>query len=205
VAGSHTAPVTPIDVIPAPAADAVAFRLRRSRLILAITLTLAPVMLLMHGVPLVTTAVRTGHPPDALDVEVAVASVATIPLVVGLMVALILGRHLPWVRASAAGLEFAATRQVPAFLPWSAVQSVRLRFSGLFTQLVITPTDPDALTRAPVQGRSPRLRRRFGTPAGAHLVDVGWMTPRPTDLLTELNRRLSERGEAPPIPMNAVR
>jgi hypothetical protein len=183
-----------VDLIPAPTADAVTFRHHRSRVFATMTMVIASVWLLAHGVPMVVTAVVSGHLPDAIDVEVAAVGTVLVPLIVGLVAALDAGRRGGWVRASAAGLEFAATRQVPAFLPWSAVRSVSLRFRGPFTQLLVTPTRPDAVTLGPTRGRAPRLRRRFGAHAAAYVVDVGVMTPRPPVLLAELNRRLAARG-----------
>jgi hypothetical protein len=139
------------------------------------------------------TAVVAGQPPEAIDVEVAAVGAVLVPLVVGLVAVLGQGRRGAWIRVSAAGLEFAATRHVPAFLPWSAVQSVRLRLRGPFTQLLVTPTSPDAVALAPGRGRVPRLRR-FGAPAGAYVVEVGMMTPGPSALLAELHLRLAVRG-----------
>jgi hypothetical protein len=185
--------VSAVDLIPAPAADAVAFRQQRFRLFATMTVVLAPVYLLLNGIPMV---VMSGHRPDVFQFEVTVTAVFTVlePLAGGLVVALILGRRLGWVRASTAGLEFGGTGQAPAFLPWPAVESVGVRFRGPFTQLLVTPTHPDAAAVASVRGRAPRLRRRFGGPAGAYVVDVGLMTPRPLVLLAELNRRLATRG-----------
>jgi hypothetical protein len=188
---AHTAPVSTVDLIPAPAADAVTFRQHRSRVFATMAVIIATVWLLGNGVSMVLRAVVSGHPPDMIDIEAAAVNAVLVPVASGLGIVLSAGRRLGWVRASAAGLEFAATRQVPAFLPWSAVQSVRLRFRGPFTQLVVTPTRPDAVTVAPMGGQAPRLRRRFGAPGPAFLVDVGMMTPQPLVLLAELNRRLA--------------
>jgi hypothetical protein len=189
VAGvAHTAAVSTVDLIPAPGADAVTFRLHRARVFATMAVLIAAVWLLIRGVSLVVAAVRSGDAPDAIDVEVTVVGAVLVPVVVGLIAAFNAGRHGAWVRASAAGLEFAATRQAPAFLPWSAVQSVSLRFRGPFTQLLVTPTHPGAATVALVRGRAPRLHRR------AYLVDVGMMTPRPAVLLAEVHRRLAARG-----------
>ena len=189
---AHAARVSAVDLIPAPAADAVAFRQRRLRVFAMMTAVLASVSLLLNGF----SWVMSGHRPDAFPAEVTVTAVFTVlqPMVAALLLTLIWGRRGGWVRASAAGLEFAATYQVPAFLPWPAVESIRLRFRGPFTQLLVTPTHPDAAALASVRGRAPRLHRRLGNPAGAYIVDVGMMTPRPRVLLAELNRRLATRG-----------
>jgi hypothetical protein len=195
VAGAaDTARVSTVDLIPAPAADAVVFRQHRLRVFATMTVVIASVWLLLRGVFMVVMAVVSGHPPDAIDVEVTAVGTVLVPLPAGLVAALSAGRRGGWVRASAAGLEFAATRQVQAFLPWPAVESISLRFRGPFTQLLVTPTHPDAATLASARGRAPRLRRRFGAPAGAYIVDVGMMTPWPLVLLAELNRRLATRG-----------
>jgi hypothetical protein len=186
--------VSAVDLIPAPAADAVTFRHHRLRVFATMTVAIASVWVPLRGVLMVVTAVVSGHPPDAIDVEVMVVGTVLVPLGGGLVTALSAGRRGGWVRASAAGLEFAATRQAPAFLPWPAVESIRLRFRGPFTQLLVTPTHSDAAAVAAVRGRAPRLHRRFGAPAGAYIVDVGMMTPRPPVLLAELNRRLATRG-----------
>jgi hypothetical protein len=191
---AHTARVSTVDLIPAPAADAVAFRQRRSRVFATMTVVFASVWLLLRAVLMVVTVAVSGHLPDSIDVVVTAVGTVLGSLVVGSVAAVGAGRHGGWVRASAAGLEFAATRQVPAFLPWTAVESVSRRFRGPFTQLLVTPTHPDAATFASVRGRAPRLRRRFGAPAGAYLVDVGMMTPRPPILLAELKRWLVSRG-----------
>ncbi|BEL05408.1 hypothetical protein Q0Z83_035990 [Actinoplanes sichuanensis] len=98
------------------------------------------------------------------------------------------GRNLGWIRASAAGLEFAATRRRPVFLPWSAVRSVGLRFAGPWTELPVTPTSLNAAIVVAVPAWVPWVRRRSG--AAAFIVDVGLMTPGPSALLAELNRRL---------------
>jgi hypothetical protein len=64
--------------------------------------------------------------------------------------------RLGWVRISAAGVEFAATGRVPAFLPWPAVQFVSSRLRGPFTDLIGWPTRPDAVTVNPVGSPAPQ-------------------------------------------------
>ncbi|MFI6079224.1 hypothetical protein ACIA5C_47760 [Actinoplanes sp. NPDC051343] len=88
------------------------------------------------------------------------------------------GHHPGWIRASASGLELAATGCQPVFLPWSAVQSVKLRFTSPVTELLVTPTSLNAATVAALPARAPRVQRRSG--AAAFIVDVGLMTPGPS-------------------------
>jgi hypothetical protein len=175
-----------VDLIPAPAGDAVTFRLRRSRLWLRMALILIPVFLLIRG-----TAI--GLSLEEWDFTETVTWVLLTAIAGATGAVLGAGRNLGWIRASAAGLEFAATRHTPVFLPWSAVLSIRLRFTGPLTELLITPTSLNAAAAAAavaaVPARAPRVRRRSG--AAAFIVDVGLMTPGPPALLAELNRRLA--------------
>ena len=71
-------------------------------------------------------------------------------------------------------------------MPWSAVASVALRHRGVFTELVVTPSSPDAVTVCPA-GRRPRMSR------DAYVVDVGLMSPGPAVLLEELHRRIPSK------------
>jgi hypothetical protein len=176
-----------VDLIPAPAGDAVTFRLRRSRLWPGTALMLVPVLLLVRGTFMVLTA-ASGLSLDAWDFAEAVIGVLLAAIAGATGAAIRAGRNLAWIRASAAGLELAATGRKPVFLPWSAVQSVRLRFTGPLTELLVMPTSLNAATVAAVPGRAPRVRRRLG--AAAFIVDVGLMTPGPSALHAELNRRL---------------
>ncbi|MBB4753055.1 hypothetical protein [Actinoplanes lobatus] len=185
---ADTSLMATVDLIPAPAGDAVTFRLHRSRLWLGMALMLMPVILLVRGTFMVLAA-TTGLPLDAWDFAEAVMGVL-LPTIAGATgVTLGAGRNPGWVRASAAGLEFAATGRKPVFLPWSAVQSVGLRFTGPLTELLVTPTSLNAATVAALPTRAPRVRRRSG--AAAFIVDVGLMTPGPSALLAELNQRLA--------------
>ncbi len=170
-----------VDPIPAPADDAVTFRLRRSRLWLRMTLILIPAFLLMHGIAI-------GLSLEEWDFTETVTWVLLTAIAGATGAVLTAGRNLGWIRTSAAGLEFAATRRQPVFLPWSAVQSVGLRFTGPLTELLIIPTSLNAVTVAAVAAEAPRIRRRSGAPA--FIVDIGLMTPGPSALLAELDRRL---------------
>jgi hypothetical protein len=177
-----------VDLIPAPAVDAVTFRLRRSRLWLGTALMFMPAFLLFYGT-LTTFTAAIGLSLDARDFTELVTDMPLTAIAGATGAVLGAGRNLGWIRASAAGLEFAATARKPVFLPWSAVQSVGLRFIGPLTELLITPTSLNAATVAAVPAWSPRVRRR-SSPA-AFIVDVGLMTPGPAALLAELNRRLA--------------
>jgi hypothetical protein len=170
-----------VDLIPAPAGDAVTFRLRRSRLWWGTALMLMPMFLLVDG-----TAVGLSLAAWDFTETVIVVLLTAIGGATGAV--LRAGHHPGWIRASAAGLELAANGRQPVFLPWSAVQSVRLRFTGPLTELLVTPTSLNAATVAAVPAWAPRVRRRSG--AAAFIVDVGLMTPGPSALLAELNRRL---------------
>lgn len=172
--------MTSIDPIPP-----VTFRTRRRRLWLGTSLAMAPVWLLV----VLATAVMTVRSFGRADVVEIALKVLLGPAAGGIGAVLGARGRLSWVRASAAGLEFAGTRRKPVFLPWSAVRSVRLRFAGPMTELVVTPTSIDAVTVAPMPGLAPRRRRRGDVPE--FLVDVGMMTPGPAALLDELNRRLA--------------
>lgn len=187
----HTAPVATVDLIPAPAGDAVTFRLHKGRLWLRAVLIFTSVWLLFRGLFVVMT-VWFGFSLDASDFVQPALTAGLGAAAAGTGAVLGARRNLGWVRASAAGLEFAATNCTPAFLSWTAVQSVRLRLTGPLTELVVTPTSLDAAAVASLPGLAPRLRMRSGTPA--FVVDVGMMTPGPGVLLAELNRRLAGHG-----------
>ncbi|GAA2396836.1 hypothetical protein [Dactylosporangium salmoneum] len=141
---------------------------------------------------MVLTVAVSGHAPIMFDVVSAAVGVLVFPTVLASVVLLIWRQRLAWVRVSAAGLEFAATRRQPVFLPWSAAQTVRLRYRGPFTELLVMPTSLDAAAVAPIWAWAPQLHRRSDAPA--FVVDVGMMTPGPSVLLDELDQRLAARG-----------
>lgn len=171
-----------VDLIPAPAGDTVTFRLHRLRLWLRMALIFTPVFLLIRGTAIGLSLEEWDFTETMIWVLLTAIAGAT-GAVLGA------GRNLGWIRASAAGLEFAATRRKPVFLPWSAVQSVRLRFTGPWTELLVTPTSLNVAAVAAVPAWAPRVRRRSGD--DAFIVDVGLMTPGPSALLAELNRRFA--------------
>jgi len=172
------------EVTPAPAT----FRVHRSRLWLGMASILLPTMLVLQASSL-TIRVAMGRTFGASDLVETVA-IAVLGALGGATGALLgMGRSPGWVRASEAGLEFAGSRRAPMFLPWSAIRSVRRRFAGPLTQLVITPTTLDAVSVAPGRLRAQKAWRRRG--ASSFVVEAGMMTPGPTELLTELDRRLA--------------
>jgi hypothetical protein len=187
--------VATVDQIPAPAGDAVTFLLSPPRVFRTVALITAAACLLIRSAAMVA-AMALSVSVDAADVVVAVEVTALSALAAGGGAALGAKRNPGWVRASAAGLEFAAPGCVPAFLPWLAVRSAGLRLAGPLTELVVTPTRPGAVAVAPMPGRVPRLRRRSG--AQAFAVGVGMMTPGPAVLLAEVRRRLGPGAEGRP-------
>ncbi len=155
------------------------FRVSRPRLWWGVALLVAPVMVLLRAGFMVAGA-PAWDSTDLLQAGLVAAAAGT---------GAVIGVGRPgWVRVSAEGLEFAAPRHRGTFLPWAAVESARLRFTGPFTQLVVTPTRADAAFVAETSGRVARLRR------GAFVVEVGSMTPGPAALLAEVNRRLAPAG-----------
>ena len=162
--------VARLQLIPAPAGDAVTFRLHRSRLWLRMTLIFIPVFLLMRGIVI-------GLSLEEWDLTETVIWVLLTAIAGATGTVLAAGRNLGWIRISAVGLEFAATRRQPVFLPWSAVQSVGLRFTGPLTELLIIPTSLNAATVAAVphrsSGGSDDLVRRYLDEIGRHrLLDA---------------------------------
>jgi hypothetical protein len=164
--------------------EPVIFRLLRWRLCLGVALLVAPAVLLIRGVAMVA-AVTVGASLDFGDYVEAVLVALSTAGAGGLGAVIGAGSNPGWVRVSAAGLEFAASRHRATFVPAAAIASVRLRFAGPLTQLVVTPTTLEAVVCAPTAGRTPRLRR------GSFVIDVGLMTPRPAVLLNELTRHRS--------------
>jgi hypothetical protein len=118
-------------------------------------------------------------------------SLLVVPAVVACAMLLVAWNRLGWLHTSIHGITFAATGRKAVSVPWSAVASVGLRHAGPFTELVVTPTSPDAATVQRGPGRPPRVRRRGGEIA--YVVDVGLMSPGPNVLLAELHRRIPAR------------
>ncbi|MEU8230714.1 hypothetical protein AB0C12_14055 [Actinoplanes sp. NPDC048967] len=161
--------------------EPVVFRVHRWRLGLGVALLVAPAVLLIRGLAMVA-AVAVGASLDLGDyVEAGLVTLST-AAAGGLGAVIGAGSNPGWVRVSAAGVEFAPSRHRATFVPAAAIAWARLRFAGPFTQLVVTPTTPEAVACAPTDGRTPRLRR------GSFVIDVGLMTPGPAVLLSELTR-----------------
>lgn len=93
----------------------------------------------------------------------------------------------PWVRVGSAGVELAASRTDPVFIPWPAVSFARFRWCGPFTVLEITPSDLAAVAIGQYGGRRPRPRRRAGRVS--FVVDVGVLRAGTTAIRAELHRR----------------
>jgi hypothetical protein len=156
--------------------------MRRWRLMLGIALITAPVVLLIYGLATLAVVVFGEVRVDFSDLvnTVMLSLAGATGAAVGALI--LAGRNPGWVSVSADGLEFAAPRHRAAFVPWTAVRSVRLRRAALFTQLVVTPTGPGAAFFAQTSGRIPPLRK------GAFLIDVALMTPGRAALQAELDR-----------------
>ncbi|WP_326561976.1 hypothetical protein [Micromonospora sp. NBC_01796] len=97
-------------------------------------------------------------------------------------------RRPTWVRLSGTGIELAAARRQPVFVPWDAVEAVRFRWFGPFTMVEVTPTSMAATSTGPPTGWGPRIRQRAGRPT--IVTEVGLLHPGPDVLRAELTRRL---------------
>lgn len=125
------------------------------------------------------------------DLVTVLESLLIIPVVAAGSGVLAVWNRLGRLHTSVHHLEFAATGRRAVSMPWSAVASVGLRHRGVFTELLVTPVAPDAVTVAPGPGLRPRIRRRGGELA--YVVDVGLMSPGPQTLLAELHRRIPSK------------
>ncbi len=128
-----------------------------------------------------------GIRPGAGDIVTIAESLLLVPAVGAGLGTLAVWRRLGRLHSSAHHLEFAATGRKAVSIPWSAVAAVGVRRRGVFTELVVTPTAPDAVTVAPGAGRRPRRR------GDSFLVDIGLMSPGPQIVLAELHRRIPEK------------
>lgn len=93
----------------------------------------------------------------------------------------------PWLRITASGMELAAAGRDSAFIPWSAVSSAKLRWTGPFTALQITVSDPREVARGYRGGRRPPRRRRAGRVR--FIANVGVLRVDPATIRAELGRR----------------
>ena len=128
-----------------------------------------------------------GMPPTAADIVTIAESLLIVPVVAASVVILVAWRRLGWLHTSVHGLDFAATGRRGVHIPWSAVATVALRHRGVFTELVVTPTDEEAVAELPGPGRRPRRSR------DSYVVDIGLMSPGPQVLLAELHRRMPSK------------
>lgn len=182
-----------VDLVPAPAADAVTFRLRKFRLWLAMMLYITVSVLLARVTVTVVAAAVFQIPfqparnpfPSYVPLLELVASPILGGMTAASVIILYFGRDLGWVRASSAGLEFANTGCRPVFLPWTAIAAVRVRYRGLFARLIVRPTSWDDAAIAPVRGRPPWYGR------DGFRIGLFAMTPGRAALLAELQRRLA--------------
>lgn len=92
----------------------------------------------------------------------------------------------PWLRIGSAGVELAASRTDPVFIPWSAVSSARVRWPWPLTFLEITTREPAAVVRHGRGGRRPGRRRRDGSVR--FRVDVVSLRPGPDSIVAEFLR-----------------
>jgi hypothetical protein len=180
---------------PVPPADAVTFRLRRLRLWFWMTLITGSAALSVQAINMALQAAM-GRPPGVEDLVLMVLSLVVLTLTIGAVALLRPKAGLGWVRTSEAGLEFAQTSRAPMFLPWPAVRSVRRRFAGPLTRLIVAPTALDAVAADTTLYRRQWARRRRGVPT--FFVEVGMMTPGPDQLFAELDRRLAIRDQRHP-------
>jgi len=137
---------------------------------------------LMLGITLLV-----GGRPQAGDIAAIAESLILVPAVSASVIILVAWRRLGWLHTSVHGLDFAATGRRGVHIPWSAVATVALRHRGVFTELVVTPTDEEAVAELPGPGRRPRRSR------DSYVVDIGLMSPGPQVLLAELHRRMPSK------------
>jgi hypothetical protein len=179
--------VAHIDQVLGPADDTVTFFQPRAMVYVTMLWVVAAVWAACL-VLFVVVRVALGDPPPAGDIGTYFELALIVPVVVAALVLLVAWRRFGWLHSSLHGLDFAATGRKAVHIPWSGVAAVSLRHRGAFTELVVTPIDPDFATVLDGHGRRPRTRRRGGEIA--YLVDVGLMSPGPDVLLAELHRRL---------------
>lgn len=183
---AHNATVAPAEPVIGPADDATIFFQPRGMVfvtmlwVLAVAWTVCLVLLLAG---LWAFGIR----PGAGHIVTIAESLLLVPAVGAGLGILAVWRRLGWLHSSVHGLELAATGRRGVSLPWSAVASVGLRHRGVFTELVVTPVTPDAVTELPGPGRRPRRR------GDAFLVDIGLMSPGPEIVLAELHRRIPSK------------
>jgi hypothetical protein len=174
----------------APGEDATTFFQPRGLVFVTMLWVIALVWLPCRALA-VLVLLAFGTRPAADDLVAIAESLLVVPVVAASVLILVVWRRLGWLKCATHGLEFAATGRRGVHLPWAAIASVGLRRWGPFTELVVTPTDPAAVTELPGPGQRPRVLRRAAGPA--FLIDVGLMSPGPKTLIEELHRRIPSR------------
>jgi hypothetical protein len=169
-----------------PAEDATSFFQPRGQVFVTMLWVIAIAWAICRGLWLLV-ALLFGVRPQAGDIAGIAESLIVVPTVIACVVLLIAWNRLGWLHSSVHGLEFAATGRRGVHIPWSGVAAVALRHRGVFTELVVTPTGPEAVTEVPGRGRRPRQR------GDSYLVDIGLMSPGPRTLLAELHRRMPSK------------
>ena len=179
----HDATVDHPQQVLGPADDAVTFVQPRGMVFVTMLWVAAGVWAVCRGL-YVLILLAFGIRPTAADIVTVAESLLVVPMVIAGAGMLIVWNRLGRLLSSVHGLELAATGRRGVRLPWSSIGSVDLRHRGVFTELVVAPARPDAVTVLPGPGRRPR---RSGD---AFIVDVGLMSPGPHTLLAELHRRI---------------
>jgi hypothetical protein len=182
--------VAHIDQVLGPADDTVTFFQPRAMVYVTMLWVIAAVWIVCLGLH-VLLRLALGHPVEADEIVTYLEVALIVPVAAAALVLLAAWRRFGWLHSSVHGLDFAATGRRPVHIPWSGIASVALRGRGAFTELVVTPVDPDFVTPGDGPGRPPRTRRRGGKIA--YLVDVGLMSPGPEVLLAELHRRVPDK------------
>jgi hypothetical protein len=187
VAGTrHDATVDHPQQVLGPADDAVTFFQPRAMVFVTMLWVAAVVWAVCRGL-YVLILLAFGIRPTAADIVTVAESLLVVPVVIAGAGLLTAWNRLGRLHSSVHGLEFAATGRRAVRLPWSSIASAALRHRGVFTELVVTPASPDAVTELPGPGRRPR---RSGA---SFIVDVGLMSPGPQALLAELHRRIPSK------------
>jgi hypothetical protein len=183
---AHNSTVTHAEPVIGPAEDTAIFFQPRGMVFVTWLWVIAVIWAVCRGLA-VLVLLPFGVRPTAADIVPIAESLLIVPAVGAGLCMLAAWQRLGWLHSSMHGLEFAATGRKAVSMPWSAVASVALRRRGVFTELVVTPTAPDAVMVVPGRGRRPRMS------GDAYVVDVGLMSPGPAVLLAELHRRIPSR------------
>jgi hypothetical protein len=183
---AHNATVAPREQVVGPAEDTAIFIQPRAQVFVTWLWVIAVLWAAARGL-YVLVLLAFGIRPTAGDIVTIAESLLVVPAVGAGLCMLAAWNRLGRLHSSVHGLEFAATGRRGVHIPWSAVGTVALRHRGIFTELVVTPASPEAVTELPGPGRRPRRR------GDAYLVDIGLMSPGPETLLAELHRRMPSK------------